>query len=212
MLSRNYGFTVWFTRCLPKFVRKCYKWEISSRGFYLSQSHKKCFVFHTMVWPLLAAKHPTATCSPSPGGMGKRIRKVKAGKLLGWDKDSLMGKAKWGIYSLLPLDRQLFSYSQAPSHITVTWEDKCHHSEYLPFVLPTPDTLSMTQYSVEYAFGHLKSDVVALSSPSFLCIPSVLPAEAVWGTEKVLALCKHCSAITEVFLCYQQCFQLKSHT
>lgn len=213
MLSRNYGFTIWFTRCLSKLVRKCYKWEISSRGFCLKATKSVlCFMpWFSLSWQ--AAKHHTATCPPSPSGMGKRFRKVKAGKLLGWEKDSLIGRAKWGIYSLLPLDRQVFSHSQAPSHITVTWEDKCHH--WISSLRPSShrrDTLSMTQYSMECAFGHLKTAVLALSSPSFLCILSVLPAEPVWGTERALAPCKHCSAVNETFLCYQQCFQPKSQT
>jgi len=39
-------------------------------------------------------------------------------------------KAKQGIHSLPPIGRQMFIHSQenrAPSHVTVTWEDKCHH-------------------------------------------------------------------------------------
>jgi len=49
--------------------------------------------------------------------MGERIRRVKVRKLLGWDKDSLMGKteavqkskAKQGIQVLLPISRQVLT-------------------------------------------------------------------------------------------------------
>jgi len=39
-------------------------------------------------------------------------------------------KTKQGIHSL-PISRQVFSHLQesgSPSHVTVTWEDKHHHS------------------------------------------------------------------------------------
>jgi len=63
--------------------------------------------------------------------MGERIRKVKVRKLVGWDKESLIGKvktvhankAKQGIHSPLPLGRQVFSRLQegwASLRVTVT--------------------------------------------------------------------------------------------
>jgi len=75
---------------------------------------------------------------------------------MGGDKDSLIGKgkamhtskAKQDAYSLLPIDRQVFSHlqeSRAPSHVAITWEGKHHHSECV-------------------CFAFLPS-----SSPSFLC-------------------------------------------
>ena len=65
------------------------------------------------------------------------------------DKDSLTGKAKavhaskakQGIHSPLPMGRQVFSHpqeSRAPSHIMVTWEDKCHNARCPPFLPSSP--------------------------------------------------------------------------
>jgi len=52
-------------------------------------------------------------------------------------------KAKQGIHSLLPTGRHVFSHpqeSRAPSHVTVTWEDKHHNFECVPpFCLLPPD-------------------------------------------------------------------------
>ena len=82
--------------------------------------------------------------------MGERIRRGKVRKLMGWVKDSLAHKAnamytrkaKQRINSLLPIGRQGVCHlqeSRAPRWITVTWEDKCHHSEHppLPFYSPS---------------------------------------------------------------------------
>jgi len=81
--------------------------------------------------------------------MGERIGRVKVRKLMGRDKDSLKGKekdthtsnGKQGIHSLLPVGRQVFRHlqeSRAPPHVTVTWEDKCHNSEYPPLPPSSP--------------------------------------------------------------------------
>lgn len=37
------------------------------------------------------------------GGMGERIWRVKVKKFMGWDKESLIGKAEYRIHSLLPM-------------------------------------------------------------------------------------------------------------
>jgi len=76
--------------------------------------------------------------------MEERISRVKKETLMGWDKDSLIGKAKatcaikakQGIHSLLPIVRQVFNRpqdSRVPSRITITWEDE-HH----PFICVSP--------------------------------------------------------------------------
>ena len=61
---------------------------------------------------------------PTPGGVGKKIRRVKVRNLVAWDKDSLIGKAKAvhaskakrGIHSPLPISPHL-QESSAPAHI-----------------------------------------------------------------------------------------------
>ena len=89
--------------------------------------------------------------------MGERIGRVKVRKLVGWDKDSLIAKAKvvqaskakQGIHSLLPTGGQVFSHlqeSRAPSRITVTWGDKCHHSEHPP--LPSSYPSFIAEHSI----------------------------------------------------------------
>jgi len=106
--------------------------------------------------------------------------------LMVWDQESSIGKAKAmytskvkeGINSLLPTGRQVFSHlqqSRAPSHATVTWEDKCHHSEH-PCLRSFPSFLflNMMSYVMEYPSVQMMSAVPAVSPPNFLCIPSLL--------------------------------------
>jgi len=82
--------------------------------------------------------------------MGERNGSEKVRKLVGWDKDSLTGKAKAvraskakeGVHSLHPISRQVFSRlqeSRAPSCAVVTSEDKHRHSE--DPLLPSPPVL-----------------------------------------------------------------------
>ena len=60
--------------------------------------------------------------------------------------------------------------SRAPSRVTVTWEDKRHHSERPPFLLlPQLYVLSTTPYGTEQPFGQLGSAVLAVPPPSFSC-------------------------------------------
>ena len=151
--------------------------------------------------------------------MGERIRRVKVRKLVGWDKDSLTGKAKavhtrkakQGICSLLPIVRQVCSHlqeSRAPSRVTPSLRTCPPPSSFFLQLL----FLSMTSYGVKYPFGQLGSAVPAVSPPSFPCTPSLLTGGVEWEAERALTLCKHCSAITKPSLCYQQCFQHKSKT
>ena len=57
--------------------------------------------------------------------------------------------------------------------------------------------LSTVPCGMGYPFGHLGSAVLAVSSPSFLCLPSLLTGVAAWEAEKSLALSVHSSATTE---------------
>ena len=142
--------------------------------------------------------------------MGERIRRVKVRKLIHWDKDSLIGKAKavstskakQEIDSPLPMGRQVFSHlqeSRAPSHVTVTWEETNAITPNVPpsFFFPQLYMLSMTSYGLEYPCGQLGSAVPAVSPPNFLCTPSLLAGGVGWEAEKALTLRKHCSAITK---------------
>lgn len=75
----------------------------------------------------LATKHDTTTHSVPTSGTTERTGIVNVRKPVGWDKDSLIGKAKTthprkvkqGIYSSLPFGRQVLMHSQesrVPSH------------------------------------------------------------------------------------------------
>ena len=91
---------------------------------------------------------PTSRLLAHPSVMGEGIGRGKVRNLVGWDEDSLIdnakaaraSKAKQGTHSLLPIGRQVVSHlweSRAPSRLTVTGEDKFHHSEHpLFFLLP----------------------------------------------------------------------------
>lgn len=81
---------------------------------------------------------------PLVGWQG-RICRAKVRKLVAWEKGRLIGKgkvmltskAKQGIHSPLPKDRQVFSHPQESmllTYLMVTWENKCHLSIYA--VLP----------------------------------------------------------------------------
>ena len=136
---------------------------------------------------------------------------------MGWDKDSLIGKAKaahtskekQGIHSPLPIGRQVFSHpqeSRAPSCVMVTWEDKHHRSEHPP--------LSFFPSFICWAWCHMVWNIplVSWGQLSRLCpLPASCapPASSLvgWGEEQKRPwLCKHCSAVTKTSLCYQHCF------
>lgn len=121
---------------------------------------------------------------------------------------------KWGIRSPLPLSRQVFSHpwhSRAPSLVIVSWEDENHHSTHPPFLfLPLVLLQSMTAHGVGYPSGQVGLAVPVLSSPSSLCIPSLLTCGVT--SRKALTVCKHCSAVVKLSMCYQYCFHHKFKT
>lgn len=70
--------------------------------------------------------------------------------------------------------------------------------------------LSMTLYSMEYSFGQLVSTL--LSSLKFLCTPNLLAEGIEFEKEKIMTLCKHCSAVAKALVCYQHCFSHKKQS
>ena len=121
-----------------------------------------------------------------------------------------VSKAKQRINSLLPIGRQVFSHlqeSRAPSRVTVTWEDKHHHSERPPIPSSSPSflLLSMTSYGMGYPFGQLGSAVPAVSPPNLLPTPSLLTGRAEQQKEKASMLRRHCSATAKTRGCCQHC-------
>lgn len=87
-------------------------------------------------------------------------------------------QAKQGINSPLSISRQVFSHLQemrAPSHVTVTWEDKHRNSECpTSSFFPQIYKLAMMPYSMEYPFGLLGSAVPAVSPPTSCAPPAYL--------------------------------------
>jgi len=79
-----------------------------------------------------------------------------------------------------------FQESRAPSHIVVTWEDKCHHSKCVPlFFCSQILLLSMMSYGMGYPFAGMYGTGYpfgqlgpAVSLPSPLCTPSLLTGGA----------------------------------
>lgn len=142
--------------------------------------------------------HPThlLTCAPR-SRICKRIGRAQAAKLMGQDKGSLVGKTKathtskakqevnYGFWSTGHIQEDT-----APSSVTVTLQDKCHHSSFFPPTLYPLVTL-----------GHLSH-----FAPHHPCQCASKKAE------KALAPCKLCSAATKTSLYCQPYVQLKSRT
>ena len=157
--------------------------------------------------------------------MGETIRRVKVRKLVGWDKDNLIDKAKAsgtskakpGIHSPLPMGGQAGVQPSPGKQGSITRNgDLGRQTPSLWMSLPSsffPQLymLSMTSYGMEYPFGQFGSAVLCVSPPNFLGTPSPLAGGVVWEAEKALALWKHHWAVTKM-VCYQQCFQNKSKT
>jgi len=99
--------------------------------------------------------------------------------------------------------------SRAPSGIAVTWEDKCPHSK-CPLLLSPAFIAKHDVIRSGIPLWSVGSVVLVVSSPNFLCTPSLLTGGAEWETETTMTLCKHCSAVTKTFLRYQRCFRHKS--
>lgn len=117
-----------------------------------------------------------------PSEIRERSWRVKAGKLVARNEDSLIGKAKavhiskakQGINSQLPMGSHP-QESRTPSGVKATQEDKCHHSKHLP-VSPSPHFIYWAWCHVmEYLFGQFGSPVLAVSPPNLPYNPSPLP-------------------------------------
>lgn len=124
--------------------------------------------------------------SPTVGWV-KRIRNVKVRKPVGWDRDSLIGKAeamhtrkaKQRVHLLLPISTKVFSRlrdSRAPSHMYYLGRQK-PSLQTSPFLFSPPPPLYMlniTPYGTGHPFGQLGSAVQAASPPSSLRTPGLL--------------------------------------
>jgi len=117
-------------------------------------------------------------------------------------------------YSLLPIGRQTFSHFQASgasSCVMITWEDK-HYKPKCPLFLLLPPAFSAERDAM--GMEH-PSDQLPWSCP--FPASHAPPAYYLLGgrsgeKEKVLTLCKLCSAAGETSLCYQHWFSPESTT
>lgn len=78
-----------------------------------------------------ASSQAPSSCSPTTGAE-ERIGREKAGKLMGLDKESLMGKTKDSTQgkknkSLIPCFQRTGRCSAISRMVMVTWEDNLHH-------------------------------------------------------------------------------------
>ena len=134
----------------------------------------------------------------------ERTGRVKAGKCVGWDRDSSVGKeiaahtskAKQEIQSMFLTSRQVFSplqESQDPACGTVTWEDKTPPTQT---ALPFPPPLAQFIY---WVWCHVVCNIPLVGGVTCPgCVSSQFPTcRAVQESGKALALCKHCSAVTK---------------
>lgn len=96
--------------------------------------------------------------------------------------------------------------SRPPSHVTVSWNDKRHHSWHPP--LPSSSSFMC------WPWCHMEWDIPRVTWGQLSC-PCPLSQLLVhpqptrwwvgWDAEKALMLCKHCSATVRTSLCYQHC-------
>lgn len=122
-----------------------------------------------MGWPQPAAKlHTAAHSLPTFQWDGGQNWKSKSWKLMGKDKNSLIGEAK--LHAQAMQNKEFIHYfpsagrcldtfleSRASACAMVTWEDKCHNHKHSPFLL-SPSfycSLCMRSYGMGYLFGQL---------------------------------------------------------
>lgn len=174
-----------------------------------------------MSWFNPAISQAPGSCLLAPCRTGERIKRVKARKLLGWNKTSLIGKTKAActteetqrITSVLPMGREMFSHfqeSRIPSHLMVTWDNKHHHFKLSPFFLPPP-TLSTDHHAL---WSGISLWSLSVTCPGCIfsqqCSPNSLTSMAVQKPEQALVLCKPFSAVTKTALYYQPRVQIQN--
>lgn len=139
----------------------------------------------------------------------------KTEKLVVSDKDSLIrkvkavcgNKAKRGIYSLLPISRQM-NENRVSICVAVAWVDECHNHE-CPCILPFPLAFNAEHNVIWYG---VFCWALWVNCPLCPLTASYSPtAPWPWGGvvgEKAFMLWKHCSATAKT-LVYQHCFSHK---
>lgn len=157
-------------------------------------------------WPQPAARHPASCLVITPQsriGLGDQ-KSTNVWKVVGWDQDSLLSEGKRGrnpsVKQAIALHLQQADWCPVGLWTTAV------------FRKPSPkfSLLSMTLPGMEYLLGHFGSALLAASpSTSYLLGEEGRLCEK---PNKVLMLCKHCSAIAKTLVRYQHCFSHKSKT
>lgn len=141
--------------------------------------------------------------------MGERIKGVKVWELMGWDKESLLGKVKAVCTSKenkefttshWQADVQPLLRRQSLSCVLVSWENKCHQSE---------SSLSSSFHPAFIAEqGMIRYEISLWSQLSWLYpLPAPHGQSSMRSWNVIEKSC--CSAITERLVRYQSCFHKK---
>lgn len=142
-------------------------------------------------------------------GREKRISKVKARKLLGWDKD--MHKQSKTRDSF-PNSHQHAGIQPSPQNqVSLMCNSDLERQTPSHWISPPPSyflswlcMLCMMPYGLKYSLGQSGSAAPAVSFPNYFCTHSPLAGGMGWGSGRALTL------LTSIRLCYQHCFQHKS--
>lgn len=183
------------------------------------------FVCWSLLWfnPSRSINTPQLLAHFPLSGMVRRTGKVKAWELVDWNKDSLISKEKLHSQSKTrnssSTTHQQAGVQPFPAKQGSIMPNSCLGGQMpwlqMPPSLPLPQLYSWALchlYSVGYPSGQLGSAVLAVSSRSSLCTPSLLTVRAAGGAENFQALCKRCSATTKTSVCYQYWSHHKSKT
>lgn len=145
---------------------------------------------------MLSRFNPSCQLSTSQplSEMRERTRRVKLRKLMDWDEDSLIGKAKatgtskttQEVNLPLPMGRQMFNHHMS---LWLRKANAIYSNVPTSFFFPQLHILTMMSNGMMHPWSQFYSDFLAMSLPSTLCIPSPLTNEVAWGAEKVLTLC-----------------------
>lgn len=154
--------------------------------------------------------------------MEKIIRRAKVRKPVGWDKDSLIHKAKsthkqskmrnsftssHGQAGVQPQESRAPSFMMVDGYLGRKTPSLRMSLHFL--LLPQLYMLSITPHGVGYPLGQLVTGLLAVPPPNLSCSPSLHVEWVGWGTEKVLTLCP---AMKKTHLYHQHSFQYNFKT
>lgn len=155
---------------------------------------------------------PTQPLTHSPDGMGLRIQQVKVRQITGWDKGSLIGKpettqAKQNKEFIQHLVGRLLGSQESMDPSQVTWKDKYHCCEHLPYSLSF----------ICWACHPMVRDIPLVSSlwiysylPTLLLFPFSYVCYCIAWNRKILASCELFHHLSDYYVILEMCSLLKS--